>query len=80
MPVFGVFLARLTGFEPVACRLGGDRSILLSYRRLMYEVLCRPMGLGGGRSILLSYRCIYEITGLKAHVRHSSQNTDAPAP
>ncbi len=26
-------LARLAGFEPTACRLGGGRSILLSYRR-----------------------------------------------
>lgn len=25
------FLAPPAGFEPVACRLGGDRSILLSY-------------------------------------------------
>lgn len=27
----GHFLAPPAGFEPVACRLGGDRSILLSY-------------------------------------------------
>lgn len=25
-------LARLAGFEPTACRLGGGRSILLSYK------------------------------------------------
>ena len=25
------FLASPAGFEPTACRLGGDRSILLSY-------------------------------------------------
>ena len=27
------FVARPKGFEPLACRLGGDRSILLSYGR-----------------------------------------------
>ena len=29
------FLVRLSGFEPLAFRLGGGRSILLSYRRML---------------------------------------------
>ncbi len=42
---FTGFLARLTGFEPVACRLGGDRSILLSYRRKYgFFNVSRPFG------------------------------------
>ena len=28
-------LVRLSGFEPLAFRLGGGRSILLSYRRML---------------------------------------------
>ena len=36
---FGTLVAPRTGFEPAACRLGGDRSILLSYGTMSSETL-----------------------------------------
>ena len=51
-------MASWKGLEPPACRLGGDRSIQLSYQDV-YEIVChrrwKGIRLGGDRSILLSY-------------------------
>ena len=62
------FLASLGRFELPAFRLGGERSILLSYRDVYQIYAIFPLKrirttyrLGGERSILLSYRDLYEI-------------------
>ncbi len=39
---FGFFLAPTGGFEPLTCRLGGGRSILLSYVGVLSGVRRRP--------------------------------------
>ena len=63
-------------FERPACRLGGGRSILLSYGNIYSFFSIMPHSrdsafahLGGGRSILLSYGCLYEIVEPEASVR-----------
>ncbi len=38
-----LFMARLRGFEPPTYRLGGGRSILLSYRRICSYILAKKL-------------------------------------
>ena len=55
-------LAPRTGFEPAACRLGGDRSIHLSYRGLYEVLLCRvisELSLRGQMLYPVSSRGVY---------------------
>ena len=60
--MFAAKMVRPSGFEPLAFRLGGGRSILLSYGRI-WNFWCHwrtnYAHLGGDRSILLSYRGIF---------------------
>ena len=57
--LFAAEMVRPSGFEPLAFRLGGGCSILLSYGRI-WIFWCHwrtnYAHLGGGRSILLSYK------------------------
>ena len=61
--MFAAKMVRPSGFEPLAFRLGGGRSILLSYGRI-WNFWCHwrtnYAHLGGGRSIQLSYGNIYK--------------------
>ena len=60
-------MAPRTGFEPAACRLGGDRSIHLSYRGLF---TCMRLICGFGEAFLLPLkgRSLYP-TELRGHMR-----------
>ena len=62
--MFAAKMVRPSGFEPLAFRLGGGRSILLSYGRI-WNFWCHwrtnYAHLGGSRSIQLSYRGLYEV-------------------
>ena len=67
--MFAAKMVRPSGFEPLAFRLGGGRSILLSYGRI-WNFWCHwrtnYAHLGGGCPIQLSYGA-YEIAGLKSN-------------
>ena len=57
-------MAPLTRFELMTFRLGGGRSILLSYKGVYLIMHNSPIDpknilLGGGRSILLSYKGVW---------------------
>ena len=65
------FLASLGRFELPAFRLGGERSILLSYRDVYQIYAIFPLKrirttyrLGGGRSIQLSYADVHSPASL----------------
>ena len=86
---FTLFFASVKGFEPPAFRLGGERSILLSYtdlftffgffihliNRQKSRGDCSTSALGGGRSILLSYRNISLSFSVRLIIGRFGQNS-----